>query len=245
IRLELTEEDDGHKVPISPKQVELPPGLRVVSIEPSLVQVDLAKRLRKKLKVRARIVGRPPGPHRVSDVRVAPSDVSASGPQEELSDRKFIFTEPIDVSGRTRSFGTRVPLRPESPLVQVDLDGTVSVDVTIESPKVRRTINNIPVQPVDTSYATATKPTTVDVTVEGPPSLVQDIDRSTLHAVIDLSKEDGRPPGTFDKKPTVKNIPDGVQIVRIHPTSFLVTTRPRSKKSDSKPSEDGSKPANE
>lgn len=225
--VELSQDHDGEIVPITPDSVRLPAGVRTVSIDPSAVRVKMADRVTKKVAVRPRIVGRPRSSYIIEDVSLRPETLEVAGPRNVIDQLEAIPTERIDVTGRARSFQKSVQLRPESPHLAYDVNRTVTVSVTIKAEEVQRTIQNVKVRAVNTTQETTIEPATLDLTIRGPRSLVEELDRSTIHAVIDLSKEDQREPGTFDKTVQIKNLPDEVARVRTHPKHFVVTTLPR------------------
>jgi YbbR domain-containing protein len=225
VTLELSNSDDGKLVPITSDNVHVPVGLRVVSIEPSFIRVDMESRVEKRVEVRPRIVGRTRSSYVVGEVRVEPPEVEVSGPKNVMQDFSSISTEPIDVTGRVRTFKKEVQLQPDSPKISYDLDEPLTVTVPIRTEEIRRTFEDVAVQGVDTTYRTTIEPSTLRLTIRGPRALVEDVERETLHAIIDLSKEDGMSPGTFEKEVDIRNLPEDVDVVRVHPKHFLVTTR--------------------
>jgi YbbR domain-containing protein len=223
----LSKSDDGELVPITPESVQIPPGLRVVSIEPSFIRVEMENRVDKEIDIKPRIVGHTRGSYEIGEVRVDPEKLTVSGPESVTATMESIPTEAIDVTGRVRTFKKRVQLRPDSRLISYELNSPVTVTVPIRAEEIQREIEKVTVHPVNTTYETAITPSKLDLTVRGPRSLVQNLDRSTLHAIVDLSREEEREPGTFEKKVEIRNLPADLEIVRMQPTHFLVTTKPR------------------
>lgn len=227
IVLELSNSDDGQAVPITPGSVDVPPGLRVASIEPSVVRVEMEKKVDKELNIRPRIVGRTRGSYQVGEVETKPETVIASGPEEVMAEISSIPTEPIDVTGRVRSFKKRVQLRPENPMVVYKLDQPVTVSIPINAEQIEKTLREISVTAVNTTYRTEISPTAVELTIRGPRSRIEQLDQSSLHAVVDLSEEDERSPGRYEKEVKIRNLPDDVELVRREPKHFVVTTNRR------------------
>lgn len=246
VAIELSEDDDGGTVQITTDDVQPPTGLRVVSVEPNAVQVEMAEKTQKEVEVDPRIVGRTRGSYTIGEVDVRPSTVQVSGPKNVMDELTKVPTEPIDVTGRVRTFKKRVSLRPESARVNFDLDGPVTVTVPIQAETIESSLRDLEVSAVNTTYQTDISPPTVDVTVRGPRSVVETIESETLHAIVDLSDEEDRPPGTFEKKVEIRNLPADAEVVDIHPTHFVVKTidKPDDQPESSDAETDGETPSN-
>jgi len=227
IVVELSESDDERLVPIEPESVQVPPGLQVVSIEPSFVRVDLEETVSREVAIEPRIVGRTRGSYRLGEVDVEPDEATVSGPEKVMENLGSIPTEPIDVTGRVRSFEKQVQLRPENSLINYNLDDPATVSVPIRAERIEKRLEDVEVSAVNTTYRTDISPETLGVTLEGPRSVIEDLDSESIHAVVDLSAEDDRPPGTFEKKARVRNLPSDVELVEMHPTHFVVETLER------------------
>jgi YbbR domain-containing protein len=227
IVVELSKSDDGRLVSIEPESVQVPPGLRVVSIEPSFVRVDLEETVSREVAIEPRIVGRTRGSYRLGEVDVDPDEVTVSGPENVMENLGSIPTEPIDVTGRVRSFKKQVQLRPENSLINYNLDGPVTVSVPIRAERVEKTVDEVEVSAVNTTYRTDVSPKALKVTLQGPRSVLDDLDSESIHAVVELSEQDDLPPGTFEKKVEVRNLPPDVELVEMHPQYFVVETLER------------------
>ncbi len=229
IVVELSKSDDERLVPIEPESVQVPPGLHVVSIEPSFVRVDLEETVSREVAIEPRIVGRTRGSYRLGEVEVEPDKVTVSGPENVMENLGSIPTEPIDVTGRVRSFEKQVQLRPENSLINYNLEGPVTVSVPIRAERVEKTLEDVEVSAVNTTYRTDVSPEALEVTLEGPRSVIENLDSESIHAIVDLSEEDDLPPGTFEKKVEVRNLPSDVELVDIHPTHVVVKTLERTR----------------
>ncbi len=222
--VELDEEDDERMVPITAESVQIPPGLRVVSIEPSFVRVDLEETTSRDLPVEPRIVGRTRNAHEIGQIAVTPESVTAVGPESVLDDLESLPTEPIDVTGRVRSFEKQVQLRPENPLINYRYEGAVMVSVPIRAEEIERTLEGIRVEAVNTTQRTKISPASLDVTVQGPRSTVEQLVPEAIHAVVDLGPQKNSAPGRFEKEAEIRNLPSEVELIEVHPTHFVVET---------------------
>jgi diadenylate cyclase len=86
-----------HKVALNRANVELPPGLEVVRLSPSTLQVELEKQIEKKLAVKPKFVGRPPAGYQIEEVKVSPEYVKVLGPVSAVASVNILYTESIDL----------------------------------------------------------------------------------------------------------------------------------------------------
>jgi YbbR domain-containing protein len=224
IRLNV-EEDTSGLVSITADMIKLPPGLRVTSIQPNYVRVELEPAASHSVPIRPRIAGEPAESFDLGDVAVRPPRIQVTGPESSVENLEYVWTEPVDVTDRTESFEKRVNLRIDDPYVQYDVDRIITVKVPIDTQEVTRTLQDVGVVAVNTTHETDIRPETISVTVRGPKPIIDRMSGETIYAAIDLAAEDDKPPGTFSKPARIANLPPEVNLVAFHPTEFVVTTR--------------------
>ncbi|RDV38852.1 YbbR-like domain-containing protein [Bradymonadaceae bacterium TMQ3] len=227
IRLDLTPADSDSIVTISGNMVRVPPGLRVVSIEPSSMYVELEPEAQRVVPIIPQTTGEPQSSYVVEGVDVSPARVTIRGPRSRLERINSVQTEPVDVGSRSESFERNVQLRVEDGLVRVEYDSRISVRVRIGSELITRTLEDVPITGVNTSLDVNISPATTSVSVRGPRGLVEALNPDVVRAEIDLSDEDRRPPGTFSKTVEIQNLPPGVEMTRVYPDRFRVITTER------------------
>ena len=87
------------KVEVDPMPLEVPRGARVVSRSPSIIELTLARRGSKTVRVRADLAGEPAPNFRVAGVDLDPPRVKVVGAQPEVLRLNEVLTETIDVTG--------------------------------------------------------------------------------------------------------------------------------------------------
>jgi YbbR domain-containing protein len=97
-------------VEVDPTPVELPRGARIVSRSPSRVELTLARRAGKAVRVRADVAGEPAPGLAVGDVAVDPPRVRITGAQSEVLRLNEVLTETIDVTGATADLEKEVAI---------------------------------------------------------------------------------------------------------------------------------------
>jgi YbbR domain-containing protein len=88
-------------VEVDPQPIELPRGAEIVSRSPSRVDLTLARRGSKAVRVRPDITGEPAPDFQVTTIEVEPPRVRITGAQPEVLRLSEVLTETIDVSGAT------------------------------------------------------------------------------------------------------------------------------------------------
>jgi hypothetical protein len=91
------------------KKIKVPPLCNLKSISPKFITLEFERIVQRTVRVVPDIVGNVPDGYEVS-VSVHPQYVNISGPEDELKGKDRIFTDMIDIQGRTSDFSIEVPL---------------------------------------------------------------------------------------------------------------------------------------
>jgi YbbR domain-containing protein len=86
-------------VEVDPTPIELPRGAEIVSRSPSRVDLTLARRGSKAVRVRADVTGEPLPEFQIGEIEVDPPRVRITGAQSEVLRLNEVLTETVDVSG--------------------------------------------------------------------------------------------------------------------------------------------------
>lgn len=120
VRVDLVEMRPGtHTLSLGSDAVSLPPNLRVESISPNQVRVEIDRRESKQLRVEPTFTGEPAAGAMLGQVTVTPAEVVVEGPASRLAGVDHVETVPIDLDGHALSFEESVPVSSPDPLVQV------------------------------------------------------------------------------------------------------------------------------
>jgi len=122
-------------VVVSPQSINVPPGLEVVSIDPSKITIRLEPRRQRIVPIRAYPVGEVPEGFQVAEMTLNPENALVSGPESLIREVTEVVTERIVLSGRVAPFRKPVGLVADHPLVRVETEGAqVTVVVIREAP---------------------------------------------------------------------------------------------------------------
>jgi len=133
-----------------------------------------------------------------AEIDYEPKTVLLRGPRRRLAAAR-VFTEPVDVEGRTSDFSTAVRVLPGNSWITEITPPQVNVTVTIKLDTVTRRLNAVRVLPLagrDNMSGVVLEPSSVAVTVSGQAELVNSVAEGSVRAFVDcvgLSE-----PGRYD-----------------------------------------------
>jgi uncharacterized protein (TIGR00159 family) len=111
--------------------LQLPLGVVVSGINPSVIKVTAEKKMRKTLRVRVKTRGSLPGGGVLRKIKVNPAMVTAEGPEHALSLLESVATEEIDLSVVRQSVLLEKGLMQPAPLVKFVPDEPVKIQLVI------------------------------------------------------------------------------------------------------------------
>ncbi|HLO26805.1 MAG TPA: diadenylate cyclase CdaA [Geobacteraceae bacterium] len=111
--------------------LQLPLGVVVSGINPSVVKVTAERKVRKNLLVRAKTIGSLPDGLSLRKVKVSPASVMAEGPERVLGQIDSVSTEDIDLAGVRRSVALEKGLLQPAPQVKLLRDEAVKVQLVV------------------------------------------------------------------------------------------------------------------
>ena len=97
-----------HRLDLNADNVELPLGMEVVRITPSVIRLDMERRVEKEVAVEPAITGSPLDGYLVEEIKVSPGSVKVSGPVSILRNIFSLSTEPIPVKDIDPQIGKKV-----------------------------------------------------------------------------------------------------------------------------------------
>jgi hypothetical protein len=111
--------------------LQIPLGVVVSSINPSVVKVATERKVRKQLQIRAKTLGRLPGGLKIGKLQADPATAVVEGPEHVVTQLEFISTEEIDLSKIRRSMSLEKGLLQPAPQVKLLRDEPVKVQLVI------------------------------------------------------------------------------------------------------------------
>ena len=201
-----------------------------ITVEPSTANVTVQLRIRGQVRrVIPSIVGADrlaPGYELAGPPTVFPTDeVVVEGPESALAAIPYLTTTPIDVSGWSESrILWDVPIDTSRLPTGVRVDPpTVNVSIQIRRAEESRTLQGIPVTPMNVRPGTTAElsPATVDLELSGPSDLLDRLDPAEILVFVDVENADA---GVY-QLPVRVTLPPGVRFERVTPAVVQVTVR--------------------
>ncbi len=195
-----------------------------VTITPSAVTVSVQVEQRvgyKDVSVRAMVKGAPTAGYWVSNITVDPSTVTVVGSADALGKMPgYLETLPIDVTGATSDVTKRTTFSlPDG--VSVLNSGGVAVQVSVTPILGGQTVRRkILVQGLRPGLIAAASPDSVDVILSGPVPTLQGLQPTDVQVVVDATDKSA---GTYQFRPRVPIVPDGLKVQSIVPDTVVVT----------------------
>ncbi len=111
----------------------LPRGARPTARSPSSVTVRLESRARKRVRIKANLVGELPEGYRLIGVEVEPDEIVLEGAKQALRSIREVSTDPIELGSLSGTIDRKIDLSLRSPHVwRADEGGPIRVRVKLE-----------------------------------------------------------------------------------------------------------------
>ena len=139
VRIDLRDADKGNlEIQLGPKNVNLPEGLKVVSIEPNVLQLQIDVTYTAMKPIVARLVGEPSAGAVAQEPEVRPLYALVSGPESRVKELTNLFTSEINLNGHATDFEVQAFVVSPDPLIKVEQSPIVTVKVPLLIPGVDR-----------------------------------------------------------------------------------------------------------
>ena len=214
-KLVITLDLDGIQPGISafeilPSRLNLPRGVDVTYISPSVVTLEADRKVRKTVAVKPRIRGTPAEGFEVAGVTVEPTTVTLEGAERVLKGLKEIPTEPVDVTGLDGSVSRPVALAMPDPTVRLVEPVNVRLSVEIRKVVAEREFMDVPVPVPEPGWRA--RPAGVRVRLRGSLTELSRLTASDLRVRVDPVPEP--PAGRVRVR---VEVPAGMEVLGVDP----------------------------
>jgi YbbR domain-containing protein len=213
--IDLAGAQPGEKiVQLTPAQIRVPFGFKVVRIAPSLLTLQLETTRQRRIPVTPRIVGRPAAGYELAEVTSEPAEVQIAGPSSRVQAIASAFTEPISVDGASATVQRSVGVGLADPLLRLEGDSHVRVTAQVREAHETRAFHDLGI--TTQGAAALVEPASATVVVSGPASQVRALTAAALRLRVAVT----------DETPLPARLPVSVEIGSGHPGVTVVETRP-------------------
>jgi YbbR-like protein len=229
LHVDLSKLSDGEYM-FSEDLVQLPPGLRVTSINPPSIRLQFEERASKVVAVKPEFDGQPARGYSLGEVTVSPSHVNVRGPKSVVDAMSEVHTRHISVDGLTSGGEERVALEATEPHVTVDQQ-TIDVRFRIVEEMGVLSLGPLPVEvhpapglKLAVPVGATTEPAKVKLTLRGAKNLLDRIDPNEVLTYVTFHAEDARATAPRPAGVVVEGVPAGVAI-EVDPRDVTLATR--------------------
>jgi YbbR domain-containing protein len=226
VNMELSRQSGSLRqtIKFSPRYVKAPSRAHAAQFYPQEVTVTVDREVERVLPVKAALEGSLPGGVQLESATCEPASVLVRGAERRLLDLEQVRTAPVRLDGRYDSFKTHMPIAANGQLWVATPD-RVSVSINLVEHVAIRQFGEVFVRPLlaaDDARVARISPARVNVTLRGSPQRVQSLSAQDIYTYVDCSD---LPESTEYEVPVRVDVPLGVQVEKVEPTTVQVTMR--------------------
>jgi len=174
-----------HSIPLE-GYIKVPDDVIIEDTQPRSIEFRVEKKVSKVLAIKPTVVGTPVDGYEVKRVLTIPSVTTVEGPESELKGVYSIHTDPIDITGKTKSVNAVVSVLPASGYVKVKRNKEIEVSVVIEEENKTFLFKKLKIKKVNTIGKTVwINPKIVNVAATGQISILELIVKEDIDVYID------------------------------------------------------------
>lgn len=179
---------DVNRIVFEPEMFSLPPGVQVNIIDPDTIDLEWQNVIQRSVPIQASMTGRVADGYTVQSVKVDPQSITVMGPASLVEVMQFVRVAAFDVTGKTDGvYRHRLALDPPGQRIQYLGPASATVAVTIARQLVSRKFTRREVTVIATGVRAKAEPRTVDVTVTGPPEVINGLRDEMIVPRADLN----------------------------------------------------------
>jgi len=218
--IDLSDARAGENIfPIDDREMNVPGGVSIISVEPPQVRILLEAREQKLVEVSPVISGEPVAGYEVVGRSTVPESVLVSGPRSAVDALERVETAVVNISNRSETFTETVPLSLNNRLLQLPQQRNVQLHVDIAEQPINEQFDDVEVVVINNRYRVAVNPQQLGVVLSGPPSVLNTLDATQIQLVIDAAELEPSP-DDYHIEPTVRfsdpEVGDTVQVVALY-----------------------------
>ena len=203
-------------VHLSPDSLALPSGVEVRRIQPATVRLVLDWSLEKQVKIEPVLVGSVASYYELAGWEVNPSQVTVTGPAQEIKGLSALKTLPVDLRGATKDFVAETALDLEGLHVSIPKEaGIVQVAIHVRAIQGERRLSHVRVR-FDRDKVANIWPPVVTCRIKGPLFRLKRLRPSDISVSVDLSGLDANATGV-QRVPLKIEAVEGVSVVKVTP----------------------------
>jgi YbbR domain-containing protein len=161
-------EPGAYLIPVEEKRIPMDPAIKILSMNPSYLSVQLEKKIKKTFKITVPYAGKPAKGYIALDAATDPSSVELTGAAPLIRSIKELKTKPVDLTNAHEDFRKKIPLDLDNSSIISSSDHIIIVTVPVRQQLVSKKIENIPIQVWNSTSRVNIEPSEITIQVKGP-----------------------------------------------------------------------------
>ena len=210
-------EPGAYLIPVEEKRIPMNPAIKILTITPSYLSVQLERKTKKSFKISVPYIGVPAKGYIALDAATEPSSVELTGPAPLIDAIRELKTKPIDLTNAKENFKKEIPLDLDNPSIISSSNPIIIVTIPIQQQLMSKPIENIPIQIWNSTFRVTIEPPHITIRVKGPfETLNHKKTMDQIYSFIDLK---GLKKGVYARHAYI-NIPVGLMMTDAVPQVF-------------------------
>ncbi|MEY2929397.1 MAG: hypothetical protein RL033_146 [Pseudomonadota bacterium] len=178
---------DAASIRFESEMFAMPPGVKVNIVDPSSIPLNWQDVVERSVPIQASVTGPLASGYTVQNVRVDPTSILLTGPASQVEVMQFVRVAAFDVGGKTDGvYRHRLKLDPPGQQLSYLGPDSAIVEVTIARQLVQRKFAKRDVIVIGAGRFKS-EPSAVDVTVTGPPEVINGLRDEMVVPRVDMS----------------------------------------------------------
>lgn len=205
-----------NEIAITSKSVTAPNKSRIVDISPNQLVLSFEEVVEKELPIRPVFLGKPAKGYIMEQFSMNPPSIKVRGLASSLGKVNQLTTKAVEIEGINSNLEMFVSILFPEKVKPVDpVPENYIIQIVVVSEPIVMLFKSIPIGIVRHAYQASINPTTFNMSVRGPRTLLEKFKKEDIQAFIDL---EGYKPGNYKiDKPSIR-LPPEIQIQEIWPS---------------------------
>jgi YbbR-like protein len=205
-------------IPVLEKRIFIPKGVKILTVSPSYIRVDLEKKVVKTFPVSVPYTGKEAAGYAALSARIEPAAVMLTGPESVIRSIKVIQTKPVDLTKADEGFKRKMPLDLKGHNV-ISEPSIVTVFIPIEKKQAIKVFENLPIELKNAKPGDSVSPPTIMLTIKGGHDI---LNRKELkeNILVSIDVKDLEP-GVYVRRALI-NLPLELVMTNAQPEIFTV-----------------------
>jgi YbbR domain-containing protein len=206
---------------LSPDNISIPRGLRVVRLLPSQVKATLEPIVERLIPIEPVVLGVPAEGYELTGVKVFPETIRIRGAKSKVEEITSARTTSLSISGLDKSITEPVKLMPLGEHITLTENPQIELRAIIQEKTEDKTLASIPIKVLPITQGAVIEPQTVNLVLNGPLSQIRSL--KVDQVIVSVNMQELKP-GEDELKIDVQ-LPPNITLVKVDPDKVKVINR--------------------